>query len=301
MNDKKFLSRYSSLSGKTVVLSGSTGGIGVHLARYLLLLGARLLLLDRNREKAKSLKEKLLCEFPSAEIKILSADLSDETAVSRATETLLSEPIDFLILNAGAYKIPKTFCQSGYNNVFLINCASPLYLVNRLLPSLRARNGRVVAVGSIAHRYSETDPADTDFSSRRADSLVYGNAKRRLMFSLYNLFENEGEATLSVVHPGITLTNITHHFPKLVFALIKYPMKVIFMPPKRACLSIIEGLFFECKTGEWIGPRVLDIWGQPKKRKLKISRDEMARVARESERVLEKYSAATKENENAAL
>ena len=38
MNDKKLLSRYSSLSGKTVVLSGSTGGIGVHLARYLLLL-----------------------------------------------------------------------------------------------------------------------------------------------------------------------------------------------------------------------------------------------------------------------
>lgn len=301
MNDKKFLSRYSSLSGKTVVLSGSTGGIGVHLARYLLLLGARLLLLDRNREKAEALKEKLLCEFPSAEIKLLSADLSNEKAVAGAADRLADEPIDFLILNAGAYKIPKSICQSGYNNIFLINCALPLYLVNRLLPSLRARNGRVVAVGSIAHRYSKTDPADTDFSSRRADSLLYGNAKRRLMFSLYNLFENEGEATLSVVHPGITLTNITNHFPKLIFALIKYPMKVIFMPPKRACLSIIEGLFLECKTGEWIGPRVFDIWGKSKKRKLKISLDEMARVARESERVLEKYSAATKENENAAL
>ena len=301
MNDKKFLSRYPSLSGKTVVLSGSTGGIGVCLARYLSLLGARLLLLDRNREKAEALKRKLLCEFPSVEIKLLTADLTNETSVARAADLLSGEPIDFLILNAGAYKIPRKVCKSGYNNVFLINYASPFYLVNRLLPTLKAQNGRVIAVGSIAHRYSKTDPEDTDFSSRRADSLLYGNAKRRLMFSLYSLFRNEEDATLSVVHPGITLTNITNHFPKLVFALIKYPMKVIFMPPKNACLSIIEGLFSECKTGEWIGPRVFDIWGSPKKRKLKISRDEMARVAEDSARVLEKYQAATEENENAAL
>ncbi len=301
MNDKKFLSRYPSLSGKTVVLSGSTGGIGVHLARFLSLLGARLVLLDRNREKAERLKGKLLAEFPLAEIELLTADLSNEASVARAAERLAGEPIDFLILNAGAYKIPRTECECGYNNVFLINYASPFYLIKRLLPTLRERSGRVIAVGSIAHRYSKTDPADIDFSSRQADSLVYGNAKRRLMFSLYSLFGKENGASLSVAHPGITLTNITNHFPKFIFALIKYPMKVIFMPPKSACLSIIEGLFSECKTGEWIGPRVFDIWGSPKKRKLKISQDEIARIAEEGDRVFEKYRAATEENENAAL
>ena len=114
-----------------------------------------------------------------------------------------------------------------------------------LLPVLRERGGRVVAVGSIAHNYSETDPADVDFSSRTRASRVYGNAKRYLMFSLYGLFENESNVSLAVCHPGITFTNITAHYPKAVFAIIKNPMKVIFMKPERACLSIVRGVFEE--------------------------------------------------------
>ena len=303
MTDKKFLSLFPSLAGKRVALSGSTGGIGRHLARYFLLLGAALYLLDRNKERSLSLKQGLLAEFPDAEIELITVDFSDEASVVACGARLRDIPLDFLVLNAGAYKIPRSEGKSGYNNIFLINYASPYCLVKRLLPTLRKNKTRVVAVGSIAHRYSKTSRTDIDFGSKGADSLVYGNAKRRLMLSLYSLFENERDATLSVAHPGITFTNITNHYPKLIFALIKHPMKVIFMPPKTACLSILRGLFDECKSGEWLGPRFFDIWGMPRKSRLKITDGEIESVAREADEIYGRFCRAGggEETENVSL
>ena len=71
-----------------------------------------------------------------------------------------------------------------------------------------------------------------------------------------------------MVHPGITFTNITAHYPKWLFALIKHPMQVIFMPARRAALSVLKGVFESTAYGEWIGPRLFDVWGLPRKRKL---------------------------------
>ena len=258
------------LSAKTIAVSGATGGIGQHLGRQLLKLGARLILLDRNTERSLALRAQLLTHFPSAEIDHIRLDLEDVHNVEQVAEILIQSPPDGLILNAGAYHIPRRSCATGYNNIFQINFASPYYLARRLPPAIQQRGGRIVAVGSIAHRYSRTDSDDTDFSTSRADSRVYGNAKRHLMFALYGLC-NDG--TLSVTHPGITLTGITAHYPKLIFALIKHPMKVIFMSPRRASLCILRGLFEGCDKNEWIGPRIFDIWGLPKKRRLRSCDD----------------------------
>lgn len=251
-----------SLAGKTVAVSGATGGIGNALCRHLAALGAQLILLDRNSERSHALIARLQEEYPALTAEHIRLDLEDIPSVESAVQQLETRELDALILNAGAYRIPRHACVTGYNNVFQINFVSPYYLARRLLRTLRERGGRVVAVGSIAHTYSRTDAADVDFSTRRASSKVYGNAKRHLMFALYGLC---GEGGVAVTHPGITLTNITAHYPKLVFALIKHPMKVLFMSPKRASLSILRGVFEDCGENEWIGPQVFDVWGLPKK------------------------------------
>ena len=126
-----------------------------------------------------------------------------------------------------------------------------------------------MAVGSIAHRYSKSDAADIDFSTRKKASLVYGNSKRYLMCALPALAEKDGE--IVIVHPGITFTNITAHYPKLIFAIIKHPMKVVFMSVKKATLSILAGAFWSTSGDEWIGPRLFDVWGLPRRKRLKIS------------------------------
>lgn len=278
----------SSLWGKKVAITGSTGGIGVELCEYLCKLGANLILVDRNLQKSERLKNKLLEKY-GTDIRCITADLEDFESVKAVAEQLKNEAVDIFLHNAGAYSIPRKVCSTGYDNVFQINFVSPYYMIKELLPNLRKVKGRVVVVGSIAHNYSKADPKDIDFSTRTASSLVYGNAKRYLMFSLFELFKNETEVTLSVTHPGITFTNITAHYPKLIFAVIKHPMKIIFMKPRVACLSVILGIFKNCEYLEWIGPGFFNVWGKPKKQRLKtVSKTEREFIAKTAEEIYKK-------------
>lgn len=266
---KWFENNTLSLQGKTVALTGSTGGIGNELCKYLLGLGAGLVLIDRNKSRSEELQKKLKSEFENANIRGITADLEDIDSVKKACEQLVTMDVDIFIHNAGAYSIPRHKCSTGYDNVFQINFVSPYFMIMKLLPMLRQRNGKVVVVGSIAHNYSVTDVNDIDFSTRKKASLVYGNAKRYLMFALNELFKNEENVKFAIAHPGITFTNITAHYPKLIFAIIKNPMKVIFMKPKKASLSVIKAIFDDCGYCRWIGPRFFDVWGLPSNKLLK--------------------------------
>ncbi len=272
MNTQKWLNKNTySLSGKVVAISGSTGGLGQALCSHLADLGASLLLLDRNENKANQLIDKLKRTHPDLRADYMRLDLSDIDNVKSVTDKLCEQPPDYIIFNAGIYHVPRFVCKSGYNNIFQVNFLSPYYMARELKPYIQDKGGKIVAVGSIAHNYSKIDTGDIDFSTRKKSSKVYGNSKRFLMFSLYGLFE--GESGLSVVHPGITFTNITSHYPRVIFALIKHPMKVLFMSPKKASLCILRGLFCDCGQNEWIGPSLFDIWGLPKKTTLKTCSD----------------------------
>jgi NAD(P)-dependent dehydrogenase (short-subunit alcohol dehydrogenase family) len=266
----------ASLVGKTVAVTGTTGGIGRELCSYIASLGASLILLDRNAKRSNDFKNELSAKHPDVSVECINLELESMASVKAATEELKNREIYAFIHNAGAYFIPRHKCDTGYDNVFQINFVSPYYIIRELLPKLRSVGGRAVVVGSIAHNYSKTDPDDVDFSTRDKPSRVYGNAKRYLMFALFKLFQTESEAFLSVTHPGITFTNITAHYPKVIYAIIKHPMKVIFMKPRRAALSVLAGLFREPSAvrPEWIGPRYFDIWGIPKVKRLRTASDD---------------------------
>ena len=280
MNIRKMLMQNPlPLEGKVVAITGSTGGIGVHLCSYIASLGARLVLCDRNKEKVSAIISSLKENHGDIATHV-PCDLSDIDSVKLATEKLKSMPIDYFISNAGAYSIPRCIANTGYDNVYTINFLSPYYMIRQLEDGIKKRGGRIVIVGSIAHNYSKADFDNIDFRSIAAASKVYGNAKRYLMFSLMEHFKGSPD-TLAVTHPGITFTNITAHYPKLIFAIIKYPMKIIFPHPKRAALCILNGLFEPTSYHEWIGPAFFNIWGKPKKQALRT-----CKVA-ESEKIYE--------------
>lgn len=273
MTTQKWLKKHTlPLTGKRIAVSGSTGGIGKQLCRHLACLGADMVLVDRDLDRSRAHGESLTADFPSIAVSYVTADLEDMCAVKAAAEQLKAMEIDSIILNAGAYHIPRHKCSTGYDNVFQINFVSPYYLARTLLPYIASKGGKIVAVGSIAHNYSVIDTNDVDFSTRARSSRVYGNAKRYLMYSLLGI----GHKSIAITHPGITLTNITAHYPKPVFAIIKHPMKVIFMSPRRAALSVLAGLFTDTQKGQWIGPRCFNVWGTPKAKRLSTCSDEEA-------------------------
>lgn len=268
MYDCWFAKNTHSLQGERVAVVGATGGIGQELCRHLARLGAQLILLGRNEQKMQSQAAALIEEYPDLQVSYIPLDLEDMASVDAAADCLAQNPPHVLIHNGGAYAIPRHMTTLGVDNVFQINCLSPYRLTRRLAEPMSRVGGRVVAVGSIAHNYSRINPDDPDFATCTAASKAYGNAKRHLMLALYRYFENVKGVTLSVVHPGITFTGITDHYPKWLFAIIKRPMKVIFMPPRRAALSVLRGVFEPTAYGEWIGPWLFDVWGLPRKRKL---------------------------------
>ncbi|MBQ8321700.1 MAG: SDR family NAD(P)-dependent oxidoreductase [Clostridia bacterium] len=271
MNIKKWLEKNArSLSGRVVAISGATGGIGRELCRHVASLGASLITMDRNSERSLALCKEIEGEFPGISTSHIRLDLSDIESVKRCIEKLKENVPDYIILNAGAYHIPLCECNTGYNNVFSINFVSPYIICRALCGAVAANGGKIIAIGSIAHGYSIADRNDVDFSTRKKSSLIYGNAKRYLMYGLCELCDG----SVAIAHPGITLTNITAHYPKIIFSLIKHPMKIIFMSPKKASLSIIAAMFSDISAHEWVGPRIFGIWGSPKIQRLRKLRDE---------------------------
>ena len=264
MDQKVWLLKYGrSLEGKTVAITGATGGLGREVCRGILFLKGELLLLNRSREKTDALIRELMQEFPNAHIAFFPLDLSDMDSVRSACKKLQNNPPDILLHNAGIYDVPRYFCSTGLQNIFQVNFAAPYYMTKVLLPSLRHKHSHVAVVGSIAHTYAQTDPEDMDFHTRKACPLLYGNSKRYLMYAFGELMKEETEVTFSIGHPGITLTNISNHYPPFFFPLIRPFLKLFFMKPQTASRGILYAVCHKLPYLTWTGPKYLKIWGNP--------------------------------------
>ena len=271
MSIKKWLNKNcENLSGKRVVITGATGGLGREICEYLAQLGADITLACRNQTLAENLIADLKGKYAGVNVDFIALDLSNINSVkSCVLELKKYKGIDILINNAGVYNVPLKTLDSGYNNVFQINFVYTYYLTKQLLGELEKKeNSKCITIGSVAHNYSQLDEQDIDFSTRQKHSKIYGNSKRFLMFSLYELFENS-KVNLAIVHPGVTLTNMTNHYPKAINWIVKIGIKFLFPSPRKATLSVIYGTTHNTSYHKWIGPRIFKVWGYPKIQKLK--------------------------------
>lgn len=258
---------------KKIAITGSTGGLGERICNVLAKNGYDLVLVDRNPEKSRKNAERIKNKFPSVNIESVVCDLEKIESVKDAADKLKNIGIDALVLNAGIYNVPLRKCDSGYNNVFQVNFISQYYLARKLAetaPPLK----KVIAMSSVAHDFSKTDLKDVDFSTRSSQAKIYGNSKRYLTFSLFELFERVLDVKLCVVHPGVTLTNMTNHYPKAINWLVKIGIKLFFPSPEKAIRCVKKALGEDCARLEWIGPSVFNVWGKPKKSVLKTATEE---------------------------
>lgn len=253
---------------KIIAITGATGGLGSKLCFTFAKMGYDLIFIDRNLQKSEKLANTIKEKYPNTKIKNITCDLQNLKDVKNTIQILKTIPFNVLILNSGIYNVPKITLESGYNNVFQVNFLSQYILVRKLLEE-NVKFEKLIAIGSIAHNYSKINLNDIDFSSNSKPSLIYGNSKRFLMFGLYELFKNENNVKLSIAHPGVTLTNMTNHYHKSINWLVKIGIKALFPSPKKASKNIISALYNDCSYFEWIGPKIFNIWGSPKKKKLK--------------------------------
>lgn len=281
-----------SLKEKTICITGSTGDLAQIFTEKLAKMGANFVFANRNREKSEKQKKQLLEKYPDIKIQIFNVDFNDLNSVKLLVCKLKQVHIDILILNSAVYNVPRKTTNSGYDNIFQVNFVSQYYIAKQLLSNLRKiKNSKIVVIGSIAHNYSKVNFDDIQKLKTKKSSVAYGNSKRFLMASMQKLLENH-PVELSVVHPGVTLTKMTSHYPFFINWLVKIGIKAFFPKPEKACLSVLSGVFNTTQTNEWIGPKKHNIWGYPKKQKLKtISTDEASKIFYEAEKI---YSDLTK-------
>lgn len=278
MNINKWLKQNTNdLTGKTIAITGSTGDLANKLVFVLAKLNANLILLNRNKEKTEKQIKELFTLYPNIQIEFIECDLSNFETVKQTAEILKQKSIDFLYLSSGIYNVARFKTELGYDNIFQTNFVSHYYLAKELLPTLKQNNGKIIAVGSIAYNYSKINEHDIDLSNIKKASKVYGNSKRFLTFALHKLCKKEN-IPLSIVHPGVTLTNITNHYPKVINWLVKAGIKLLFPTNKKAVLSLIKGVFEITQYNYWIGPSIFNIWGTPKNKKLKIKNIESEKI-----------------------
>jgi NAD(P)-dependent dehydrogenase (short-subunit alcohol dehydrogenase family) len=199
------------VKGKTAVVTGGTSGIGQIAAEVLAGMGARIVLIARDRTRGEAAMARLREKGPGLNHTIHYADLSVVAEMKRVGQEIAdSEPrIDVLINNAGALYGRRQETKDGLERTFATNHVSYFVLThllrNRLLAASQAR---VVNTSSHAHRGAQLDFDDLQLESGYTGFKAYGRSKLcNILFTreLARRLEGTG-VTANSLHPGFVNT-----------------------------------------------------------------------------------------------
>jgi NAD(P)-dependent dehydrogenase (short-subunit alcohol dehydrogenase family) len=168
------------MQGKVVVITGATSGIGRAAAERLAQLGARLVVIARDRSRGATTLARLKALAPGAAHSVRYADLSRLPETQRVGEEIAgAEPrIDVLINNAGAIFSRRHVTPEGLERTFALNHMSYFILTRVLSNSLiAAAPARIVNTASNAHRVGHIDFDDLQSTKAYRPFPVYGTTK----------------------------------------------------------------------------------------------------------------------------
>ncbi|KAI4347354.1 hypothetical protein L6164_008170 [Bauhinia variegata] len=217
----------------TCIVTGSTSGIGLEIARQLAQSGAHVIMAVRNTKAAHVLIQKWQNEWSGMglplNIEVMELNLLSLESVVRFAKAYNAQsgPLHVLINNAGIFSIgePQRFSKDGYEEHLQVNHLAPALLSILLLPSLiRGSPSRIVNVNSIMHYVGFVDSEDMNVTSgkRKYSSLVgYCSSKlAQVMFSsvLHKRLPAEAGISVLCVSPGVVHTNVARDLPKIVQA-----------------------------------------------------------------------------------
>ncbi len=205
------------LDGRTICITGANTGIGRDTARALARRGARLILVNRSRERSAEVIADL--DGMGADSTFVACDLADLDSVRTAADTVLGldEPIHVLVNNAGVAGQRGETAQ-GFELAFGINHLGHFLFTGLLLDRLRASGpARVVCVSSDSHY--QPKGIDFDAVQRPTKSVTgmpeYGVSKLANVLFAQELARREDPAVLTTyaLHPGVIASDIWRRIP----------------------------------------------------------------------------------------
>jgi NAD(P)-dependent dehydrogenase (short-subunit alcohol dehydrogenase family) len=200
------------MQNKTVAATGATSGIGAKAVEALARLGARVVFVARDRDRADATLAKLEAAAPGLGHRAYLADLSLMREVRRVgAEIAAAEPrIDVLVNNAGAIFAERRVTAEGLERTFALNHMSYFILTAALLDQLRAAPaGRIVSTASRAHRGASLDFDDLQGARSYNGWRAYQRSKlANILFTreLARRLQGAGVAA-NCLHPGFVASH----------------------------------------------------------------------------------------------
>lgn len=206
-----------SLTGKRILVTGVSAGIGVETARALAAHGARVVgaARDLNKAEAVTADVRKAAAAGGGSFEMIAVDLASLNSVRVCADALLAkgEPFDVVIANAGVMATPFGHTADGFETQFGTNHLGHFVLVNRIASLIRS-GGRLVNVASAGHRFANIDLEDPNFERTPYDPFVaYGRSKTaNILFAVAFDQRHRGRGVrAAAVHPGVIETELTRH------------------------------------------------------------------------------------------
>ena len=200
----------ATMTGRTVLVTGGTGGIGLATAAGLADLGARVGIVGRDAGRAQTAAAQL--RSSGAHVDVFVADLSAQREVRRLAEEVLTAyaRLDVLVNNVGGYWATRRTTVDGLERTFAVNHLAPFLLTNLLLDRLRGTApARVVTVSSGAQSMGAIAFDDLQGERGYSGQRAYNQSKLANVMFTYELARRlDGSGvTANALHPGVVRTD----------------------------------------------------------------------------------------------
>ncbi len=203
----KPLSGYD-LTGRTVVVTGATSGLGRQAAEQFAALGAHVVISGRNPAKAERVRDEIAATTTSDELSVACANMAElaDVAALAAAVSSAHATVDVLVHNAGALSSRRTTNSTGIETTIASQVLGPLLLTTLLLPELRRADvGRVLtmASGGMYAAGLAVHNLQMDETSYRG-SEQYARAKRAqvTLNEMWATKVDRAEVVFHALHPG---------------------------------------------------------------------------------------------------
>jgi NAD(P)-dependent dehydrogenase (short-subunit alcohol dehydrogenase family) len=231
------------MAGRTVLVTGGTGGIGRATALGLVRMGAHLAITGRDRERTEGAAREIR-GAGGGQVDVFVADLSSQAEVRRlAGEVLQRLPrVDVLVNNVGGYWNTRHVTADGLEHTFALNHLAPFLLTNLLLDRLRQSGpARVVTVSSNAQAMGRIDFDDLQGERSYSGARAYNQSKLANVLFTYELARRlTGSAvTANALHPGVVTTSFGAEDPgRLQRLFVPFARPFMKTPAQGAATSV---------------------------------------------------------------
>ncbi|QQR98122.1 MAG: SDR family oxidoreductase [Sphingobacteriales bacterium] len=201
---------------KTILITGANSGIGRVATMELAKLGANIIMVCRNEEKAKAVQDDINAVTGLNNVDLFIADMSSHKSIKAFAKAFYKkyDQLDVLINNAGMIVDKLEYNDAGIEMTMATNHFGYFYMCHYMLPALKkSPNARIVNVASLAHRLtpypSDNLNADKSFGFFKQYSV---SKLCNVLFSkkLSEILKNNTNITVNSLHPG----NIASNFGK---------------------------------------------------------------------------------------